>query len=81
LACKTAPASFGDKAGILEAGLQATQSDADGARWFKTRFPNKTPWGSGWSNVDGPVVCGIIQLNELIVILDQLEGLIAQDLG
>ena len=51
------------------------------ARWFKTNFPDKTPWSSSWSNVEGPVVCGVIHLNELLVILDQLGGLIAQDSG
>ncbi len=44
------------------------------ARWFKTRFPDRTPWSSSWSNVDGAVVCGIIPLNELLLILNQLEG-------
>jgi hypothetical protein len=43
-------------------------------RWFKTNFPDKTPWSSGWSNVDGPVICGIIPLRELVSILDQLEA-------
>jgi hypothetical protein len=51
------------------------------ARWFKTNFPDKTPWSSSWSNVEGPVVCGVIHLNELLVILDQLGGLIAQESG
>ena len=46
------------------------------ARWFKTNFPDKTPWSSSWSNVEGPVIGGIIRLNELLVILDQLDGLI-----
>src|ERR1700674_1827913 len=36
------------------------------ARWFKANFPDKTPWGSSWSNVEGSVVCGIIQLNGLL---------------
>lgn len=51
------------------------------ARWFKTNFPDKTPWSSSWSSVEGPVVCGVIHLNELLVILDQFGGLIAQDSG
>ena len=51
------------------------------ARWFKTNFPDKTPWSSSWSNVEGPVVCGVIHLNELLVILDQVGGLIAQESG
>ncbi len=46
----------------------------ESARWFKTHFPDKTPWSSSWSNVDGPIVCGIIHLDDLLVIVDQLEG-------
>jgi len=46
------------------------------ARWFKTNFPDKTPWSSSWSNLDGPVICGIIGIRDLLLILDQLEGLI-----
>ena len=45
------------------------------ARWFKSQFPDKTPWSSGWSNVDGSIVCGIIHLGELSAILVQLEEL------
>ncbi len=46
------------------------------ARWFKAHFPDKTPWSSSWSNVDGAVICGIIRINELLLMLDQLDELI-----
>lgn len=49
------------------------------ARWFQSHFPDKTPWSSSWSNVDGAVVCGIIHLNELLEVLDLLEGLLGHD--
>ena len=45
------------------------------ARWFKTHFPDKVPWSSSWSNVDGTIVCGIIRVDDLLVRVDQLEGL------
>lgn len=45
------------------------------ARWFQSNFPDKTPWSSSWSNVDGSIVCGVIHLDELLAILDRLEGL------
>ena len=53
-----------------------TPPKGSSARWFKTKFPDKTPWSSSWSNVEGPVIGGIIRLNELLLILDQLDGLI-----
>lgn len=49
------------------------------ARWFKANFPHKTPWGSSWSNVEGSVICGIIQLEGLLKVLEQLERLIGQE--
>ena len=49
------------------------------ARWFKANFPDQTPWGSSWSNVEGSVVCGIIQLNGLLKVVEHLERLIGQE--
>ncbi len=46
----------------------------ESARWFKTHCPDKTPWGSSWSSVDGTIVCGIIHLNDLLAVVDQLDG-------
>ena len=44
------------------------------ARWYKQHFPDKTPWSSGWSNVDGAVIGGIIPLRRLVQILDELDS-------
>jgi hypothetical protein len=49
------------------------------ARWYRQRFPDKTPWSLGWSNQDGSVVGGVVHVDELSRMLDELEAAVTTE--
>jgi hypothetical protein len=59
--------------------------DLRSVRWYRERFPDKTPWSSSYSNIDGHTIAGIVSLDALseeVEIVSQLvDEVVAERTG
>jgi hypothetical protein len=48
----------------------------ESARWYHNNYPDKMPWSSGWSNINGSTIAGILNLEELEESLNKFDQLL-----
>lgn len=48
------------------------------ARWYKKHFPDQTPWSARWSMNEGSILGGIVSVDDLSTILDEVESALSQ---